>query len=56
MPRVTTTFAAAKLDVTFPTASAAIKVLQGEGVLAKSTDQKRNQQFSYKRYIELLQR
>ena len=56
MPRITITFAAAKLDVTFPNASTAIKVLQDEGVLAKSQGQKRNQQFSYKSYIELLQR
>jgi Fic family protein len=56
MPRFTTNFAAEKLAVTFPTASAAIKVLQDVGVLAKSTDQKRNQQFNYRGYIELLQR
>jgi hypothetical protein len=56
MPRFTTKFAAEKLDVTFPTASTAIKVLQSVDVLAGSTEQKRNQQFSYKGYIELLQR
>lgn len=56
MPRFTTSFAAEKLAVTFPTASTAIKVLQDAGVLAKSTDGKRNQQFSYRGYIELLQR
>lgn len=56
MPRFTTTFAAEKLGVTFPTASAAIKVLQAVEVLVGSTEQKRNQQFSYKGYIELLQR
>jgi Fic family protein len=56
MPRFTTKFAAEKLDVTFPTASMAIKVLQGVDVLAGSTEQKRNQQFNYRGYIELLQR
>lgn len=56
MPRFTTTFAAKKLDVTFPTASTAIKVLQGVGVLVSSAEQKRKQQFNYKGYIELLQR
>lgn len=56
MPRFTTTFAAEKLDVTFPTASTAIKVLQNVDVLTGSTEQKRNQQFNYKGYIELLQR
>lgn len=56
MPRLTTTFAAEKLDVTFPTASTAIKVLQSVDVLASSTEQKRSQQFNYKGYIELLQR
>lgn len=56
MPRFTTKFAAEKLEVTFPTASTAIKVLQGIDILVGSTGQKRNQQFSYKRYIELLQR
>jgi Fic family protein len=56
MPRFTTKFAAKKLRVTFPTASTAIKVLQSVDVLTGSTEQKRNQQFNYKRYIELLQR
>lgn len=56
MPRFTTTFAAEKLAVTFPTASTAIKVLQSADILVGSTNQKRNQQFSYKGYIELLQR
>jgi Fic family protein len=56
MPRFTTTFAAKKLDVTFPTASTAIKVLQSVNVLSGSAEQKWNQQFSYTGYIELLQR
>lgn len=56
MPRFTTSFAAAKLDVTFPTASTAIKVLQSVEVLTGSVGQKRNQQFNYGGYIELLQR
>lgn len=55
MPRFTTTFAAKKLGVTFPTASTAIKVLQSADVLTGSADQKRNQQFNYTGYIELLQ-
>ncbi len=55
MPRFTTTFAAKKLGVSFPTASTAIKVLQSVGVLTGSTEQKRSQQFNYKGYIELLQ-
>jgi len=55
MPRFTTTFAAEKLGVTFPTASTAIKVLQNANVLTGSTGQKRNQQFNYTGYIELLQ-
>lgn len=56
MPRFTTTFAAEKLGVTFPTASTAIKVLQSVDILVGSPEQKRGQQFNYKRYIELLQR
>ncbi len=56
MPRFTTKFAADKLGVTFPTASTAIKVLQSVDVLVGSAEQKRNQPFNYKGYIELLQR
>ena len=56
MPRFTITFAAERLGVTFPTASAAVKVLQSVDVLAGTGNQKRNQQFSYKQYTELLQR
>lgn len=55
MPRFTTKFAADRLGVTFPTASTAIKVLQSVDVLVGSTEQKRNQQFNYNGYIELLQ-
>jgi hypothetical protein len=46
MPRFTTRFAADKLSVAFPTASTAIKVLQGVDVLVGSTEQKRYQQFN----------
>lgn len=56
MPRFTTTFAAEKLGVSFPTASTAIKVLQSVDVLTGSAEQKRSQQFNYRGYIELLQR
>lgn len=56
MPRFTITFAAERLGVTFPTASAAVKVLQSVDVLVGTGNQKRNQQFSYKQYTELLQR
>lgn len=56
MPRITTTFAAERLGVTFPTASTAIKVLQSVDILAGSPEQKWSQRFSYKGYVELLQR
>lgn len=56
MPRVTTTFAAEKLGVTFPTARTAIKVLESVDVLAGGKGQKWSQTFSYDGYINLLQR
>ena len=41
MSRFTTKFAADNLGATFPTASTAIKMLQGVDVLVGSTEQKR---------------
>ena len=55
MPRLTVDRAASALEVTFPTASTAIKVLQGIGILEETTGRLRNQQFSYKNYITQLQ-
>jgi fido (protein-threonine AMPylation protein) len=41
---------------TFPTATAAIKVLEGLGVVTEMTGQKKNRSYSYQPYIELLSR
>jgi Fic family protein len=54
MPRFTIEQARRKLDTTFPTATAAVKLLQELGLLAEVTGQKKNRLFSYAAYVELL--
>jgi Fic family protein len=54
MPRFTIEQARQKLDTTFPTATAAVKLLQDLGMLAELTGQKKNRLFSYAAYVELL--
>ena len=54
MPRFTIELARQKLDTTFPTATAAVKLLQGLGLLTELTGQKKNRLFSYAAYVELL--
>jgi len=56
MPRFTIERARQKLETTFPTATAAVKVLEELGIVAEVTGQKKNRSFSYQRYIELLGR
>lgn len=54
MPRFTIEQARQKLDTTFPTATAAVKLLQDLGMLGELTGQKKNRLFSYAAYVELL--
>jgi Fic family protein len=54
MPRFTIEHARQKLDTTFPTATAAVKLLQDLGLLSELTGQKKNRLFSYAAYVELL--
>ena len=54
MPRFTVSQARQKLDTTFPTATAAVKLLQELKLLTELTGQKKNRLFSYAAYVELL--
>ena len=45
-----------RLETTFPTASAAVKLLEDLGILAELTGQKKNRVYSYQAYVELLSR
>ena len=56
MPRFSVERARAALSTTFPTASAAIKLLQELGIVTEITGQKKNRSFSYQTYIDLLSR
>ncbi|NGX16380.1 Fic family protein [Wenzhouxiangella sp. XN24] len=54
MPRFTIERARKRLDTTFPTANAAVKVLEDLGIVTEMTGQKKNRLYSYQPYIELL--
>ena len=56
MPRFTVEQVRQKLETTFPTASAAVKLLEGLGIAAELTGQATNRIYSYQRYVELLTR
>lgn len=56
MPRFTIERVRQKLDTTFPTANAAVKVLEDLGIVTEMTGQKKNRSYSYQSYIELLAR
>jgi Fic family protein len=56
MPRFTIEQARVKLDTTFPTATAAVKLLQELGIVTEMTGKKKNRSFSYQAYVELLTR
>lgn len=45
-----------RVGTTFPTASAAVKLLEDLGILAELTGQKKNRVYSYHAYVELLSR
>jgi Fic family protein len=54
MPRFTIEQMRQKLDTTFPTATAAVKLLQDLSIVKELTGQKKNRLFSYAAYVELL--
>lgn len=54
MPRFTVELARQSLDTTFPTANAAVKLLEGLGIVQELTGQKKNRSYSYPAYIALL--
>lgn len=56
MPRFTVEMARQKLDTSFPTANAAVKLLDELGIVVELTGQKKNRSYSYKAYIDLLAR
>jgi Fic family protein len=56
MPRFSMERVRQALGTTFPTASAAVRVLQEMGIVKEVTGQKKNRVFSYQAYIDLLSR
>lgn len=54
MPRFTIDQVRQKLATSFPTATAAVKVLEELGIVAELTGQKKNRSYSYAAYIALL--
>lgn len=56
MPRFTIERVRKSLDTSFPTANAAVKVLEDLGIVTEMTGQKKNRSYSYQSYIELLSR
>ena len=56
MPRFTIERVRQQLDTSFPTATAAVKVLEDLGIVTEMTGQKKNRSYSYHAYVELLSR
>lgn len=56
MPRFTIERVRQKLNTSFPTANAAVKVLEDLGIVTELTGQKKNRSYSYQSYIELMTR
>ena len=56
MPRFTIEQARQRLDTTFPTATAAVKLLEALGIVTELTGQKKNRSFSYQAYVDWLAR
>lgn len=54
MPRFTVESVRHKLETSFPTANAAVKVLEDLGIVSEMTGQKTNRSYGYKPYIDLL--
>ena len=56
MPRFSVEHVRRRLETTFPTASAAVSLLEDLGVVVELTGQKKNRIYSYQAYVELLSR
>lgn len=56
MPRFTVEKVRQELSTSFPTANAAVKLLDELGIVTELTGQRKNRTFSYQRYIEQLAR
>lgn len=56
MPRFSVERVRQRLETTFPTASAAVKLLEDLGILTELTGQKKNRVYSYHAYVALLSR
>ena len=54
MPRFTIERVRQKLVTTFPTATAALNVLEDLGIVKEMTEQKKNRVYSYQAYVDLL--
>jgi len=54
MPRFSVEQVRKRLETTFPTASAAVKLLEDLGILVELTGQKKNRIYSYQVYVDLL--
>jgi Fic family protein len=54
MPRFTIEQVRQKLETTFPTATAAVKLMEALGVVTELTGKKKNRCFSYAAYVDLL--
>ena len=56
MPRFTIERVRQQLETSFPTATAAVKALEGLGIVTEVTGQKKNRSYSYQPYVDLLSR
>lgn len=56
MPRFSVERVRQRLETTFPTAGAAVRLLETLGILVEVTGQKKNRIYSYQAYVELLSR
>jgi Fic family protein len=56
MPRFSVEHVRQRLETTFPTASAAVRLLEDHGILVELTGQKKNRVYSYQAYVDLLSR
>lgn len=56
MPRFSIERVCQQLDTSFPTATAAVKVLEELDIVTEMTGQKKNRSYSYQAYVELLSR
>lgn len=56
MPRFSVERVRQRLETTFPTAGAAVRLLEELGILVERTGQKKNRVYSYQAYVELLSR